>query len=101
MGLGDMMWWGTKLFMPFVALTFVAMLMLPPDNEEGQMEDEKDDTIELPYGFNDGVYDHQHMVVKGENVYTCKVTVMDPMKKVGQSVVCGNCGRSFKVVKVS
>ncbi|HKZ92800.1 MAG TPA: hypothetical protein VJZ50_11730 [Candidatus Limnocylindrales bacterium] len=59
---------------------------------------EKQEVIEVPKGYNDGILEHQHWAVRGENTTTCKTVVMDPQKKVGQRHTCTDCGQGWQVV---
>lgn len=54
--------------------------------------------IIIPDGYNDPIITREHMTVKGENVFTCNMVVADPAKKIGQEVVCPECGQKFKIV---
>jgi hypothetical protein len=61
-------------------------------------EDEQTKVI-LPTGFMDVVITKPHTVVVGESVVTCNMVVQEPLKKLGQDVVCDKCQTKFKVVR--
>jgi len=61
----------------------------PPD-DEGK--------IIVPDGYSDPIITREHMVQQGENIITCNMVVEDPLKKIGQEVVCGKCGQKFTIV---
>jgi len=63
--------------------------VVPPD-DEGK--------IIIPDGFNDQIIVREHLAQHGENVVTCIVTVMEPLKKIGQVVTCDKCGEKFTIV---
>lgn len=58
-------------------------------------EKQDDKTIVMPKGYEDGLLEHAHQVVRGENVVTCRLDIREPQKKVGTDVVCPNCTTVF------
>jgi len=69
---------------------------MPEPNEVKPPEDEG--KIIIPDGYNDPIIVREHFAQKGENVVTCNMTVQDPLKKIGEEVVCGTCGAKFTIV---
>ena len=53
--------------------------------------------VKVAKGYSDQVLENPHQVVRGENVFTCNMALMQPQTLVGQTVVCGKCGEQFKV----
>jgi hypothetical protein len=55
--------------------------------------------IIVPVGYPDSIITKEHLTRKGECVVTCNMAVVDVMTKIGQTVSCPDCGKSFKVVR--
>lgn len=62
-------------------------------------EEKKDENvIEMPKDYPESILEHAHQAVKGENVVTCRLDILEPQKKVGQDVGCPGCGQVFRLV---
>jgi hypothetical protein len=58
-----------------------------------------DKTITMPKGYEDGILEHAHQVVRGENVVTCRLDIREPQKQIGKDVVCPHCTTVFHLIE--
>lgn len=63
-----------------------------------ETEKKEENVVTVPKGYDDAILEHAHQAVKGENVVTCRLDILEPHKRVGQHVACPGCGTVFSVV---
>lgn len=73
--------------------------MVDQNVKNGSVMPDDEDVVIVPTGFTDTVITKEHFARKGENVVTCNMLVEDLQKKIGEEVVCPECGRKFMVIK--
>lgn len=55
--------------------------------------------IEIPKGYEDSIFQYAHQAVKGENVVTCRLDIVEPLKKLNTKIGCEGCGTVFTLVE--
>jgi hypothetical protein len=73
----------------------------PEMDAKNKAEKNEEDFIVIPIGYRDPIITKAHWATKGENVSSCQFVLMDPIKQLGKTVQCPECGKSFKVVSES